>query len=90
MLCQEDERVVAPDNTVVVGGQLLQIERQPGRRTCAGLRVRVRQHLDGPSRSPVRPTSGCRYTVVTRATTRPSRPVHTTPSAQHPGMGRWP
>ena len=47
ILCQHDERVIAPDNTVVVGGRLLQIERQPGRRTCAGLRVVVRQHLDG-------------------------------------------
>jgi transposase len=47
ILCREDARVVAPDNTVVVGGQVLQIARQPGRRTCAGLRVLVRQHLDG-------------------------------------------
>lgn len=47
ILCQEDPRVVAPDNTVVVGEHLLQIDRQPGRRTCAGLRVLVRQHLDG-------------------------------------------
>lgn len=47
ILCQEEERIVAPDNTVLVAGQVLQIERQPGRRTCAGLRVIARQHLDG-------------------------------------------
>jgi hypothetical protein len=47
ILCQEEERVIAPDNTVVVAGQVLQIDRQPGRRTCAGLRVLARQHLDG-------------------------------------------
>lgn len=47
ILCQEEERVIAPDNTVTVAGQVLQIERQPGRRTCAGLRVLARQHLDG-------------------------------------------
>lgn len=47
ILCQEEERVIAPDNTVTVAGQVLQIQRQPGRRTCAGLRVLVRQHLDG-------------------------------------------
>ena len=47
ILCQEAERVIAPDNTVTVAGQVFQIERQPGRRTCAGLRVLVRQHLDG-------------------------------------------
>jgi hypothetical protein len=42
ILCQEDDRVVAPDNTVVVAGHRLQIDRQPGRRTCAGLSMRVR------------------------------------------------
>lgn len=47
ILCQEEERIVAPDNTVTVGGQILQIDRQPDRRTCVGLRVIVRQHLDG-------------------------------------------
>jgi hypothetical protein len=47
ILCQEVERLVAPDNTVTVTGHVLQIDRQPGRRTCVGLRVIVRQHLDG-------------------------------------------
>lgn len=47
VLCQEEDRVVAPDNTVTLGRQVLQIAPQPGRRTCAGLRVIVRRHLDG-------------------------------------------
>ena len=47
ILCHEEERVVAPDNTVTLGRQVLQIAPQPGRRTCAGLRVIVRRHLDG-------------------------------------------
>ena len=46
ILCQEDTRTVAPDNTVVVAGRLLQLQRQRGRRSCAGLEVLVRQHLD--------------------------------------------
>lgn len=46
ILCQEDTRIVAPDNTVVVAGRILQLQRQRGRRTCAGLEVLVRQHLD--------------------------------------------
>lgn len=46
ILCHEEERVVAPDNTVTLGRQILQIAPQPGRRTCAGLRVIVRRHLD--------------------------------------------
>ena len=35
------------DNTVSLTGVRLQIDKQPGRRTCAGLRVLVRRHLDG-------------------------------------------
>jgi transposase len=38
---------VGKDNTVSFDGVLLQIEKQAGRRTCAGLAVQVRRHLDG-------------------------------------------
>lgn len=47
-LCVRAERVVQRDNTVTFGKRLLQIPRQEGRRSCQGLRVLVRQHLDGP------------------------------------------
>ena len=47
ILCHQDERVVARDNTVQLDGLRLQLAKQPGRRTCAGLRVLVRRHLDG-------------------------------------------
>src|SRR6266849_983666 len=47
ILCHEEARTVAPDNTVTLEGVRLQIDKQPGRRTCAGLRVFVRRHLDG-------------------------------------------
>ena len=47
LLCHEEERVVARDNTVSLDGLVLQIDKQRGRRTCAGLRVLVRRHLDG-------------------------------------------
>jgi transposase len=47
ILCHEEERVVARDNTVRLEGLLLQLDKQRGRRTCAGLRVLVRRHLDG-------------------------------------------
>jgi hypothetical protein len=46
MLCLEDERVVGRDNVVTTAGVALQVAKQPGRRTCAGLRVLVRRHLD--------------------------------------------
>ena len=38
---------VGKDNTVPCDGKHLQIFKQPGRSTCAGLAVRVRRHLDG-------------------------------------------
>jgi transposase len=47
MLCQELMRAVARDNTVTVAGRTFQIAPQPGRRSCAGLTVTVRRHLDG-------------------------------------------
>jgi transposase len=47
ILCQADERTVGEDNVVVFDTVALQLAKQPGRRTCAGLRVSVRRHLDG-------------------------------------------
>jgi hypothetical protein len=47
ILCHEEARIVARDNTVTVDRVLLQIAKQRGRRTCAGLPVLVRRHLDG-------------------------------------------
>ena len=47
ILCHEEERVVARDNTVQFAGLVLQIDKQRGRRSCAALRVLVRRHLDG-------------------------------------------
>jgi transposase len=44
---EEAVRTVGKDNTVGFDAVLLQIEKQPGRRTCAGLAVQIRRHLDG-------------------------------------------
>jgi transposase len=46
-LVVEETRVVGRDNTVTMGGTCLQIEKQPGRKTCAGLTVVVRRDLEG-------------------------------------------
>ena len=46
IFCEEDERIVAQDNTVTFAGLRLQLDKQRGRPTCAGLRVTVRRHLD--------------------------------------------
>ncbi len=44
---EEDLRTVGKDNTVSLNGLTLQIQKQPGRPTCAGLKVQVRRHLTG-------------------------------------------
>ena len=47
ILCHQETRTVGPDNTVTLDHVVLQVRKQPGRRTCAGLEVFVRRHLDG-------------------------------------------
>jgi len=47
IFCVEAVRTVGKDNVVSMEGMPLQIARQPGRPTCAGLHVSVRRHLDG-------------------------------------------
>jgi transposase len=47
ILCHEGERTVGKDNAVAFNNLKLQIAKQPGRRSCEGLRVVVREHLDG-------------------------------------------
>jgi hypothetical protein len=47
ILCHQETRVVARDNTVAFDGRTFQLARQPGRRSCAGLAVTIRRHLAG-------------------------------------------
>ena len=47
ILCVETERVVGRDNVVTADQRAFQLAKQPGRRTCAGLRILVRRHLSG-------------------------------------------
>jgi transposase len=90
ILCQQDERVVAPDNTVVVAGRVLQLDRYPGRRTCAGLRVVVRQHLDGRLTLIRPPNVPLAYTVITREPVPESLPRTLPRRRRRTGLGRWP
>jgi len=46
ILCHQEERMVGQDNTLVLDGVRMQIVKQRGRRTCAGLRVTIRRHLN--------------------------------------------
>ena len=47
ILCEHDERTVGQDNVVTLADVALHIAKQPGRRTCAGLRVTVRRDVHG-------------------------------------------
>ncbi|MBI1963747.1 MAG: ISNCY family transposase, partial [Candidatus Rokubacteria bacterium] len=47
ILCEHEERTVGKDNVVTLNDLALQVARQPGRRTCAGLRVTVRRDVHG-------------------------------------------
>jgi len=47
IFCHEESRIVQRDNTVTLDGIRLQIAKQPGRASCAGLTVVVRRRLDG-------------------------------------------
>ncbi|HKC98371.1 MAG TPA: ISNCY family transposase, partial [Methylomirabilota bacterium] len=71
ILCHEEERVVARDNTVRLAGVLLQIDKQRGRRSCASLRVCVRRHLSGEHSVWWGPRCLGRYTAEGRP--RPAR-----------------
>jgi transposase len=90
ILCEQDERVVAPDNTIVVDGQVLQLARQPGRRTCAGLRVVVQQHLDGRITVIRPPAVPLAYTVITRPPVVEVLPRRLPNRRRKTGLGRWP
>lgn len=78
ILCHQDERVVGRDNTVAFEGRALQIPPQPGRRSCAGLRVIVRRHLDGAYSIWVGTRRLAHYTAETQAPSRsaPGDPAH--------------
>jgi transposase len=47
ILCEQVSRVVSQDNVVTLETVALQIAKQPGRRSCAGLRVTVRRDVYG-------------------------------------------
>lgn len=47
IFCRETVRQVGKDNVVTCGKVALQISKQPGRTTCVGLAVTVKEHLDG-------------------------------------------
>jgi transposase len=73
ILCHEEERVVARDNTVRLDGVLVQVDKQRRRQSCAGLRVLVRRHLSGQHSVWWGPRCLGRYTAQGRALTARSR-----------------
>jgi transposase len=65
ILCHQEERVVGRDNTVLFDGRAFQVPPQPGRRSCAGLRVTIRRHLNGEHSVWYGPRQLGRYPVTT-------------------------
>ena len=47
ILCHLEERTIGRDNVVVLNDVPLQVPKQPGRRSCAGVRVTVRRDVHG-------------------------------------------
>lgn len=47
ILCEQEERMVSQDNVVTLATVALQLAKQPGRPTCAGLRVTIRRDVHG-------------------------------------------
>lgn len=72
ILCHEEERVVARDNTVRLDGVVLQIDKQHGRRSCEGLRVLVRRHIDARHSVWWGPRCLGRYTAAGQPVSHPS------------------
>ena len=81
IFCHEETRTVQRDNTVTLEGVRLQIARQPGRVTCAGLQVLARRHLDGTHTVWWGPKLLGRFSAQGRALSREPL-VHATPAAQ--------
>jgi hypothetical protein len=81
ILCHEESRTVQRDNTVTLEGVRLQIAKQPGRATCAGLTVLVRRHLDGTHTIWSGPKLIGRFSAQGRALSRESivHPASTSP-----------
>jgi transposase len=71
ILCIEEERVVGRDNVVLADRLPLQLAKQPGRRSCAGLRVLVRRHLNGHHSVWYGPRCFGRYDTHGRPSPRP-------------------
>lgn len=80
IFCHEETRTVQRDNTVTLESVRLQIAKQPGRATCAGLQVLARRHLDGTHTVWWGPKLLGRFSAQGRALSREPI-VHATPAA---------
>jgi transposase len=80
ILCYEEERKVGRDNTVVLEGVRFQIAKQRGRRSCVGLTVLIRRHLDGTQAIWLGPRCLGRYDRLGRAVTVANQ-THSAPAA---------
>lgn len=85
VLCIQEERTVAPDNTVAWNGKRLQIPPQPSRPHCVRLKVRVHDYPDGGLAIFHGPLCLARWTVASSNVAEPARkPLAPGPKAEDP------
>jgi hypothetical protein len=83
ILCFEEPRVVGKDNVVQWERLALQVPAQPGRRSCAGLPVLVRRHLDQRFSVWCGPRCLARFSPAGRLVPRSTAAPRTAVSAAH-------
>jgi hypothetical protein len=90
ILCHLEERTVGRDNVVVLDDLALQIPKQPGRRTCAGVRVTVRRDVSGEHSVWHGPRCWGRFDALGRllAPTRGARPARPKNARAHLAQDR--
>jgi transposase len=86
LLAEDGERLVGRDNVVSFEGVALQVAKQPGRRSCAGLRVTVRRHLSGEHTVWRGPQCLGRYDATGRPLAGPRPRAPQPPRAPHRGL----
>jgi len=86
-LCVEARRRVNRDNTVVLGKTVLQIPKQPGRRSCERRLVLVRHHLQGGYSIHLGSRRLARYDRLGRLRT-PSTPLRLLPAERQDHLSK--
>jgi hypothetical protein len=75
ILCHQETRTVAPDNTVTLDAVVLQVRKQPARRTCAGLSTESWELQQSDLPRPAIVIDAAQHQIQMKATTLAAAPV---------------